>query len=94
MFLLLLSLLILFTFKSIYMSVFRNTVPYSEGQITFNLLSTEPVPRPAHNKLYQTPDLQEFLQASLVRITLMGHYYVNHFRHGYFGLSELIVGGR
>jgi hypothetical protein len=50
---------------------FRSEVPYSEGQITFNILSPEPVTRPAYNKFYETPELHDFVEASLVRVKLV-----------------------
>jgi len=62
---------------------FRSEVPYSEGQITFNILSPEPVTRPAYNKFYETPELHDFVEASLVRVKLEDHYFTNHFRHEY-----------
>ena len=73
---------------------YRNEVPYSEGQISFKLLATEPVARPAYNKFYDTPELLDFVEASTVKIRLQDHYYANHFRHEYFGISEFIVTGR
>ena len=69
-------------------------VPYSKGNITFNLLSPEPVPRPGHNDFYSTPELFEFVKASAIRVRLRDHYYVTQFRHKYFGIFEYIVTGR
>ncbi|CAG2235417.1 USH2A [Mytilus edulis] len=72
----------------------QDDIPYSGGQITFKILSPEPVTRPAYNQFYETPELQDFVKASIIKITLEDHYYSNHFRHEYFGMSEITVSGR
>lgn len=77
-----------------YYLCYRDDIPYSGGQITFKILSPEPVTRPAYNQFYETPELQDFVKASIIKITLEDHYYSNHFRHEYFGMSEITVSGR
>jgi len=71
-----------------------NALPYSRGNITFNILSQSPIARPGHNDFYSTPDLYSFVKASSVRITLKDHYYVTNPKHNYFGIYELLVTGR
>jgi hypothetical protein len=69
-------------------------VPLSKGNITFTLLSSEPIARPGHSDFYNTPALIEFVKATKVRVRLQGHYYVTAPRHQYFGVYEFIVTGR
>ena len=69
-------------------------VPYSKGNITFSVLSTEPVPRPGHNHFYNTRELFEFVKATQIRVRLQEHYHVTHPRHKYYGIYEYIVTGR
>ena len=71
-----------------------NSVPYSKGNITFILLSSDPVPRPRYNEFYETPELQEFVKAAQIRVKMQDHYYVQQLRHEYFGLYEMIVNAR
>uniref|UniRef100_A0A4W5LNM7 Laminin N-terminal domain-containing protein n=1 Tax=Hucho hucho TaxID=62062 RepID=A0A4W5LNM7_9TELE len=47
-------------------------VPYSQGNITFSMLTPEPNLRPGYNDFYNTPVLQEMVQATQVRIHLIG----------------------
>ncbi|XP_013386515.1 usherin-like [Lingula anatina] len=69
-------------------------LPLSKGNVTFNLLAPEPVPRPGHNDFYNTPDLYQFVKASQVRVRLQGHFNVTQSRHRYYGLQEYIVTAR
>ena len=69
-------------------------VPYSKGNITFNVLAQSPVARPGHNDFYNTPELADFVKASHVRVRLQGHYYAEHNRHKYYGIYEYAVTGR
>lgn len=66
----------------------------SKGSITFNLLASEPVPRPGYNDYYGTPSLFAFVTAAAVRIRMQEHYSVTNKRHKYYGISEFIVTGR
>ena len=70
------------------------SLPYSKGNITFSVLSTEPVPRPGHDNFYNTAELFEFVKATQIRVRLQEHYHVTHPRHKYFGVYEYIVTGR
>ena len=70
------------------------SAPLSNGNVTFSVLSTEPVARPGHDAFNDYPDLIDFAAASRVRIDMQSHYYVTNARHGYYGLYELIVSGR
>ena len=69
-------------------------VPYSNANITFQLLSPEPVPRPGYNNFYNTPDLLEFVKATQIRIHLQGHYHVASPRHRYYGIDEVTISAR
>ena len=71
-----------------------NIVPYSRGNITFNILSQAPVARPGHNDFYNTPDLYEFVKARSVKVLLKDHYYVQNLKHRYYGVYEFLVTGR
>ena len=53
-----------------YIYTFRNglLVPYSMGNITFNVLSPGPVSRPGHNDFYNTIELIEFVKAQKIRV--------------------------
>ncbi|KAM9408306.1 LOW QUALITY PROTEIN: usherin [Pholidichthys leucotaenia] len=73
-------------------------VPFSGGNITFSLLTTQPNLRPGYNDFYNTPALQQMVQASQVRIHMRGQYYtkavgVNQ-RHRYIGIKEINITGR
>ncbi|XP_075060358.1 usherin [Mixophyes fleayi] len=72
--------------------------PISQGNVTLSLLIPEPNHRPGYNDFYKTPDLQEFVKASLVRIELFGQHHTLDstvsFRHRYYGISEITVSGR
>ncbi|KAK3093068.1 hypothetical protein FSP39_010666 [Pinctada imbricata] len=70
------------------------TVPFSNGNITFSLLSSDPVPRPNYNDFYGSPELQDFVKASKVRVKLQDHYHVQYLRHEYFGLYEVDIKAR
>ncbi len=69
-------------------------VPYSMGNITFNVLSSAPVERPGYNDFYNTEPLFNFVKAVQVRITMTGHHDIKHPRHGYFGIYEEHVTAR
>lgn len=69
-------------------------VPYSRGNITYNILSQAPVSRPGHNDFYNTPELYSFVRATRVRVSLKDHYYAMNPRHQYFGIYEFLVTGR
>ncbi|XP_071962430.1 usherin-like isoform X2 [Antedon mediterranea] len=73
---------------------FTNEIPYSKGNITFQLLSPEPVARPGYNDFYNTPSLLEFVKASQIQIQMQGHYHVSHPRHSYFGIEEVTISAR
>nr|XP_014268858.2 usherin [Maylandia zebra] len=73
-------------------------VPFSGGNITFSLLTPQPPLRPGYNDFYNTPILQEMVQAAQVRIHMSGQYYtravgVNQ-RHRSIGISEITISGR
>uniref|UniRef100_A0A3B5AVF4 Usherin-like n=1 Tax=Stegastes partitus TaxID=144197 RepID=A0A3B5AVF4_9TELE len=75
-----------------------SAVPFSGGNITFSLLTTRPVLRPGYNDFYNTPALQEMVQAAQVRIHMSGQYHtraggVNQ-RHRYFAVNEITISGR
>ncbi|XP_041351149.1 usherin-like [Gigantopelta aegis] len=69
-------------------------VPYSKGNITFNLLAPEPVARPGHSDFYNTPELFQFVKATKIRLQFIDHFYVKNARHKYYGLYEYIISGR
>ncbi|XP_044133567.1 usherin-like [Bufo gargarizans] len=77
---------------------FPRDTPYSNGNVTLSLLTPEPNPRPGYNDFYKNRDLQEFVEASLVRIQLTGQYHTLEsnvsFRHRYYGIREITVSGR
>nr|XP_006813188.1 PREDICTED: usherin [Saccoglossus kowalevskii] len=73
---------------------FTGYIPYSKGNITFQLLAPEPVARPGYNDFYNTPELLEFVKATQIRLRLQGHYYVTNPRHNYFGIEEITVSAR
>ncbi|XP_071494817.1 LOW QUALITY PROTEIN: usherin-like [Diadema antillarum] len=73
---------------------FPSDVPYSKGNITFQLLAPEPSARPGYNDFYNTPALLEFVRASRVRLVMEGHYHVTSQRHRYYGIEELTVSAR
>ncbi|XP_052767673.1 usherin-like isoform X2 [Mya arenaria] len=64
---------------------------YSKGNITFNILNPEPVPRPGYNDFYDTPELYRFVQARQVRVRLQDHFFVGNERHRYYGIYEYSV---
>jgi len=68
-------------------------VPYSNGNITFTLLSAS---RPQATDLYNSSALQEFILARAVRLTMKDHYYVDpsDVRHQYYGIYEITVTAR
>ncbi|XP_051795531.1 usherin [Acanthochromis polyacanthus] len=73
-------------------------VSFSGGNITFSLLTAQPVRRPGYNDFYNTPALQEMVQAAQVRIHMSGQYHttasgVNQ-RHRYFAINEITISGR
>lgn len=73
-------------------------MPFSGGNITFSLLTPQPPLRPGYNDFYNTPILQEMVQAAQVRIHMGGQYYtravgVNQ-RHRSIGISEITISGR
>ncbi|XP_021347323.1 usherin-like [Mizuhopecten yessoensis] len=69
-------------------------VPYSKGNITMSLLASEPVARPGYTDFYNTPELQDFVEASRIHIQFIDHYYVNTLRHEYYGVYEFSVTAR
>ncbi|KAJ1157569.1 hypothetical protein NDU88_010275 [Pleurodeles waltl] len=72
--------------------------PYSKGNITFSILTPEPNRRPGYNDFYNTPDLQEFVKATHIRINLIGQYYTTdpavNVRWRYYGINEITISGR
>ncbi|XP_047436500.1 usherin [Mugil cephalus] len=73
-------------------------VPFSGGNVTFSLLSSRPNLRPGYNDFYNSPALQEMVQAAQVRIHMRGQYHtraagVNQ-RHRYFAINEITISGR
>ncbi|XP_067901794.1 usherin [Heterodontus francisci] len=77
---------------------FPRTIPYSGGNVTFSILTSEPNRRPGYNDFYNTPTLQEFVKTTHVRIHLRGQYHTTqtsvNFRHRYYGVDEIIISGR
>ena len=71
----------------------RNGVstPYSKGSITFTVVASD---RPGFTNYYSNPTMQQFVQASRVRVRFQGHFHVSNIRHEYFALYELRVSGR
>ncbi|XP_069464673.1 usherin [Ambystoma mexicanum] len=73
-------------------------VPYSQGNVTLSILTPEPNHRPCYNNFYNTPELQEFVKATHVRIRLIGQYHTTeptvNFRHKYYGVNEITISGR
>uniref|UniRef100_A0A8D2ISK6 Usherin n=1 Tax=Varanus komodoensis TaxID=61221 RepID=A0A8D2ISK6_VARKO len=69
--------------------------PYSRGNITFSILTPEPNHRPGYNDFYNTPTLQEFVQASEVKIHLFGQYHTTaswvNPGHRYYGVNEITI---
>ncbi|XP_053172998.1 usherin [Scomber japonicus] len=71
---------------------------YSGGNITVSLLTSEPNLRPGYNDFYNTPELQNMVHATKVRIHLSGQYHtgaakVNQ-RHRYYAIHEITISGR
>ncbi|KAJ7988959.1 hypothetical protein DPEC_G00314590 [Dallia pectoralis] len=77
---------------------FPTDVPYSQGNITFSILTPEPNLRPGYNNFYHTPVLQEMVQATQVRLHLSGQYHTQEAgvprRHRYYGVNEITISGR
>ncbi|XP_078412490.1 usherin [Cetorhinus maximus] len=77
---------------------FPRTIPYSGGNVTFSILTSEPNRRPGYNDFYNTPALQQFVKTTHVRIHLRGQYYTRetsvNFRHRYYGVNEITISGR
>uniref|UniRef100_A0A8C7Q6N4 Usher syndrome 2A (autosomal recessive, mild) n=1 Tax=Oncorhynchus mykiss TaxID=8022 RepID=A0A8C7Q6N4_ONCMY len=77
---------------------FPSDVPYSQGNITFSMLTPEPNLRPGYNDFYNTPALQQMVQATRVRIHLSGQYHTQNTgvpqRHRYYGVNEITISGR
>ncbi|KAJ8400311.1 hypothetical protein AAFF_G00396940 [Aldrovandia affinis] len=77
---------------------FPRVVPYSRGNLTFSVLTPEPNLRPGYNNFYNTPALQDFVEASQVRIHLRGQYHTQEpnvpLRHRYYGVDEVTISGR
>uniref|UniRef100_A0A4W5JQN6 Laminin N-terminal domain-containing protein n=1 Tax=Hucho hucho TaxID=62062 RepID=A0A4W5JQN6_9TELE len=77
---------------------FPSDVPYSQGNITFSMLTPEPNLRPGYNDFYNTPALQQMVQATRVRIHLSGQYYTQNTgapqRHRYYSVNEITISGR
>ncbi|XP_038667644.1 usherin isoform X2 [Scyliorhinus canicula] len=77
---------------------FPRTVPYSGGNVTFSILTSEPNRRPGYNDFYNTPALQKFVKTTHVRIHLRGQYHTRrtsvNFRHRYYGVNEITISGR
>ncbi|XP_063040160.1 usherin [Engraulis encrasicolus] len=78
---------------------FPSEVPLSRGNITFSMLTPEPLPRPGYNDFYNSPPLQAFVLASAVRIQLLGQYHTTQGpgvnpQHRYYGVDEITISGR
>ncbi|XP_066526697.1 usherin [Hoplias malabaricus] len=77
---------------------FPSDVPFSHGNITFSMLTPEPILRPGYNSFYNSAALQEFVRATAVRIQLQGQYYTQSelvpFRHRYYAIDEITISGR
>ncbi|KAF7704133.1 hypothetical protein HF521_021205 [Silurus meridionalis] len=73
-------------------------IPYTNGNITFSLLTPEPNLRPGYNNFYNSATLQEFVLATHVRIHLQGQYHTRGpqvpFRHRYYAVDEITISGR
>ena len=67
------------------------STPYSKGSITFTVVASD---RPGFTDYYSNPTMQQFVQASRVRVRFQGHFHVSNIRHEYFALYELRVSGR
>lgn len=73
-------------------------VPYTNGNITFSMLTPHPNLRPGYNDFYNSATLQEFVKATHVRIHLQGQYHTRDphvpFRHRYYAVDEITISGR
>ena len=71
---------------------------YSNGNITFSILTPEPNLRPGYNDFYNTPALQRMVQATQVRVHLRGQYHSSQegvsALHHYYGIKEITISGR
>ncbi|KAK3537246.1 hypothetical protein QTP70_004660 [Hemibagrus guttatus] len=77
---------------------FPSDIPYTNGNITFSMLTPEPNLRPGYNNFYNSTTLQEFVRATHVRIQLQGQYHTGAphvpFRHRYYAVDEITISGR
>lgn len=69
------------------------SIPYSLGNITFNLLAPGPVARPGSSDFYNTLALHDFVRARRVKVVFKDHYYVTNIRHEYYAVFEYMVTG-
>ncbi|XP_058131204.1 usherin [Dasypus novemcinctus] len=71
---------------------------YSNGNVTFSILTPGPNHRPGYNDFYNTPSLQEFVKASQIRFHFLGQYHTietaANFRHRYYAVNEITISGR
>ncbi|KAM9466939.1 usherin [Clarias gariepinus] len=77
---------------------FPSDISYTNGNITFSMLTPEPNLRPGYNNFYNSATLQEFVRATQVRIHLQGQYHTRTphvpFRHRYYAVDEITISGR
>jgi len=68
-------------------------VPYSNGNITFTLLSAG---RPQASNLYNSSSLQDFMLAQGLRLSMKDHYYIepSDTKHLYYAIYEITVTAR
>ncbi|NP_067383.3 usherin precursor [Mus musculus] len=73
-------------------------IPFSHGNVTFDLLTSGQKHRPGYNDFYNSSVLQEFMRATQIRLHFHGQYYpAGHtvdWRHQYYAVDEIIVSGR
>ncbi|GAA6098735.1 usherin [Tachysurus ichikawai] len=77
---------------------FPSDIPFTNGNITFSMLTPEPNLRPGYNNFYNSATLQEFVRATHVRIHLQGQFHTGAphvpFRHRYYAVDEITISGR
>ncbi|GAB1285872.1 Usherin [Apodemus speciosus] len=73
-------------------------IPFSHGNVTFDLLTSGQKYRPGYNDFYNSSVLQEFMKATQIRLHFRGQYYpAGHTvdpRHQYYAVDEITVSGR
>ena len=73
-------------------------IPFSHGNVTFDLLTSGQKYRPGYSDFYNSSVLQEFMKATQIRLHFRGQYYpAGHTgdpRHQYYAVDEITVRGR